>query len=201
MNRQLLWVESLREVAQLANLAWKPLALGIQLNVEELTCLCQKLLFDEPVGRDVEISSQASPSIAPETPDDDNIFLDVDIPQEEEFKERTKRKHDGELDDVEKEVKRERVVEVENDPQLGLFWEDTVEPLDTVLQLHCSISEFRRRTLQSWLRACRRLSLSQVLIMRSRLVELGRGKSILFGSHTTAVDDSTLAEVDVDLVF
>ena len=47
----------------------------------------------EQVGRDVEISSQASPSIAPESPDE-NIFLDVDIPQEEEFKERTKRKHD-----------------------------------------------------------------------------------------------------------
>ena len=34
-----------------------------------------EVVVREPVGRDVEISSQASPSIAPETPDDDNIFL------------------------------------------------------------------------------------------------------------------------------
>ena len=152
----------------------------------------------ERVGRDVEISSQASPSIAPESPDE-NIFLDVDIPQEEEFKERTKRKHDGEMDDVEKEVKRERVVEVENDPQLGLFWEDTVEPLDTVLQVHClfRVAATKPTVLVESLSS---IKFEPGVDHRSRVVELGRGK-VLVWKPSTAVDDSTLAEVDVDLCF
>ena len=152
----------------------------------------------ERVGRDVEISSQASPSIAPESPDE-NIFLDVDIPQEEEFKERTKRKHDGEMDDVEKEVKRERVVEVENDPQLGLFWEDTVEPLDTVLQVHClfRVAATKPTVLVESLSS---IKFEPGVDHQSRLVELGRVK-VLVWKPSTAVDDSTLAEVDVDLCF
>ena len=157
-----------------------------------------EVVAHERVGRDVEISSQASPSIAPESPDE-NIFLDVDIPQEEEFKERTKRKHDGEMEDVEKEAKRERVVEVENHPQLGLFWEDTVEPLDTVLQVHClfRVAATKPTVLVESLSS---IKFEPGVDHQSRLVELGRGK-VLVWKPSTAVDDSTLAEVDVDLCF
>ena len=96
-------------------------------------------------------------------------------------------------------MKRERVVEVENDPQLGLFWEDTVEPLDTVLQLHClfRVSATNPTVLVESLSS---IKFEPGVDHENRLVELGKGK-VLVWKPTTAVDDSTLAEVDVDLCF
>lgn len=61
--------------------------------------------------------------------------MDVEIPQEHEFLERAKRQHDDETDEVEREMKRERLDELLEDTSLGLFWEETTDPVFTVSQI------------------------------------------------------------------
>lgn len=84
--------------------------------------------------------------IASRSPGD--IFLEDDTPQKEEFKERSKMKIKGKLEDVERELKRERVLEVEKDMQFGLFWKDGLNLLKLCYRW-MDFSEFRPRTLPS----------------------------------------------------
>lgn len=57
-----------------------------------------------------------SPTTAPPSPQRD---IEVEIPQENEFVERSKRRHDDEADDVGRELKRERLDELRDDNALG----------------------------------------------------------------------------------
>ena len=61
--------------------------------------------------------------------------MEIEIPQENEFVERSKRRHDDEADDVERELKRERLDELLDDNALGLFWEETTDPVFTISQI------------------------------------------------------------------
>ena len=76
-----------------------------------------------------------SPSIAPKPEDMDVEVEDVEIPQESEFIERTKRARNPDDDQVERDLKRERqdalVEDRGPDISMGLFWEDTTEPVTT----------------------------------------------------------------------
>jgi len=76
------------------------------------------------------------------------FFLRMTHLRKKNFKERSKMKIKGKLEDVERELKRERVLEVEKDMQFGLFWKDGLN----LLKLCCrwmDFSEFRPRTLPS----------------------------------------------------
>ncbi len=144
-----------------------------------------------------DIDPDASPSIAPDSPLPE--IPDVEIPQEEEFRERSKRKHEGDVGDIDHEVKRERVIEVENDMQLGLFWEDTVDSVDTILQVSC-LFKIPATKPTMLLENLSSIKFEQGVDHGHQLVDLGGGQ-VLVWKPSSAVDDSTLADVNVDQCF
>ena len=125
---------------------------------------------------------------------------DVEIPQESEFLERTKRKHGcDEVDDVERELKRERLDELLEDSSLGLFWEETVDPVFTISQL------VHLPTLPATSPGMLVENLTSIRYDASvehghQEVALGQGK-VLVWRPTEAIDDSTLAQVDTEQCF
>ena len=138
---------------------------------------------------------------APATPSQSPLGTeDVEIPQESEFLERTKRKHGcDEVDDVERELKRERLDELLEDSSLGLFWEDTVDPVFTISQL------VHLPTLPATSPGMLVENLTSIRYDASvehghQEVALGQGK-VLVWRPTEAIDDSTLAQVDTEQCF
>ena len=138
---------------------------------------------------------------APTTPSQSPLGTeDVEIPQESEFLERTKRKHGcDEVDDVERELKRERLDELLEDSSLGLFWEDTVDPVFTISQL------VHLPTLPATSPGMLVENLTSIRYDASvehghQEVALGQGK-VLVWRPTEAIDDSTLAQVDTEQCF
>ena len=138
---------------------------------------------------------------APTTPSQSPLSTeDVEIPQESEFLERTKRKHGcDEVDDVERELKRERLDELLEDSSLGLFWEDTVDPVFTISQL------VHLPTLPATSPGMLVENLTSIRYDASvehghQEVALGQGKALVW-RPTEAIDDSTLAQVDTEQCF
>ena len=157
-----------------------------------------EVVAHEQVGRDVEISSQASPSIAPESPDE-NIFLMLTYLKKKNLKKGLK----GSMMERWMMLRRKLSVSVLLRLSMIHSWACFGKILLNRLTLFCryiACFELQPRSLQSWLKACRRSKFEPGVDHQSRVVDLGRGK-VLVWKPSTAVDDSTLAEVDVDLCF
>lgn len=152
---------------------------------------------DANVAVGVENSEcEYSPTTAPPSPQGD---MEIEIPQENEFVERSKRRHDDEADDVERELKRERLDELLDDNALGLFWEETTDPVFTISQIvHMpTLPATGPNMLVENLTSIRYdSSLDHV----KQEVTLGFGK-VLVWRPTEAIDDSTLAQVNVEQCF
>ena len=149
--------------------------------------------------QELESECDDAPTTPPQSPpgaDDD----DVEIPQESEFLERTKRKHDDdEVDDIERELKRERLDELLDDSSLGLFREETVDPVFTISQV------VHLPTLPATAPGMLVENLTSIRYDASiehahQEVALGQGK-VLVWRPTEAIDDSTLAQVDTNQCF
>ena len=150
---------------------------------------------------DMEIENESECDYVPTTPSQSPPGVDVEeIPQEEEFLERTKRKHsDGEVEDIERDLKRERLDELLNDSSLGLFWEETVDPVFTISQV------VHLPTLPATPPGMLIENLTSIRYDASmehghQEVTLGQGK-VLVWRPTEAIDDSTLAQVDTEQCF
>ena len=152
---------------------------------------------DANVAVGVENSEcEYSPTTAPPSPQGD---MEIEIPQENEFVERSKRRHDDEADDVERELKRERLDELLDDNALGLFWEETTDPVFTISQIvHMpTLPATGPNMLVENLTSIRYdSSLDHV----KQEVTWGLGK-VLVWRPTEAIDDSTLAQVNVEQCF
>ena len=150
---------------------------------------------------DMEIENESECDYVPTTPSQSPPGVDVEeIPQEEEFLERTKRKHsDGEVEDIERDLKRERLDELLNDSSLGLFWEETADPVFTISQV------VHLPTLPATPPGMLIENLTSIRYDASmehghQEVTLGQGK-VLVWRPTEAIDDSTLAQVDTEQCF
>ena len=154
---------------------------------------------EEPMHEEVGQSpSPYSPSIAPGSP---SANEDIEIPQEEEYRERTKRQRDEGLEEFEREMKRERVDahNQEEDMQLGLFWEDTVEPVHSVLQL-CQLSSVPATKPSILIENMASIKFDSSVEHHCVPLDLGKG-IVLVWKPTEAIDDSTLEQVDSEQCF
>ena len=142
--------------------------------------------------------SPYSPSIAPGSPD---LNEDVEIPQEEEYRERTKRQRDEGLEEFKREMKRERLdaQSQEEDMALGLFWEDTVEPVHSVLQL-CQLSSIPATKPSILIENMASIKFDSSVEHHCVPLNLGEG-IVLVWKPTEAIDDSTLEQVNNEQCF
>ena len=163
---------------------------------------------DQPIQEgDAEVKSY-TPSIAPADPEDmsdvEEQVEDVEIPQEEFYRSKRKRSDDADqTDELEREIKKDRVdslVERYGDiGNLGMFWQETVDEVQNPVEMN----EFGRTPATS-----PNMYLENVSSIRydpegdhvGQTMKLGGGE-VKVWRPTEAVDDSTLALVDVQQCF
>ena len=145
-----------------------------------------------------------SPSIAPAEPEDmsdvEEQVEDVEIPQEEFYRSKRKRSDDG--DELEREIKKDRVdslVERYGDlGNLGMFWQETIDEVQNPIEMN----ELGRTPATS---PNMYLNVSSIRYDPEKAhvgcaMKLGGGE-VKVWQPTEAVDDSTLALVDVQQCF
>ena len=144
-----------------------------------------------------------SPSIAPKPEDMDIELEDVEIPQEAEFIERTKRTRSTDDEEIERNLKRERqdalVEDRGADISMGLFWEDTTEPVTTAYELS-ELSTLPATKPEVVIENLGSIRYDSDGAHRSEKVHLG-GSDLLIWKPSEAIDDSTLGLVDPELTF
>ena len=144
-----------------------------------------------------------SPSIAPKPEDMDIELEDVEIPQEAEFIERTKRTRSMDDEEIERNLKRERqdalVEDRGADISMGLFWEDTTEPVTTAYELS-ELSTLPATKPEVVIENLGSIRYDSDGAHRSEKVHLG-GSDLLIWKPSEAIDDSTLGLVDPELTF
>ena len=153
------------------------------------------------VNQPVVVASSRTPATAADFPDMD--VDDVEIPQETEFLERTKRTRDPSSDEVETQIKRERKDEVfeifgEN-MSLGMFWETTAEPVTTILDLN-ELTFLPATEPGLLLENLSSIKFDSGVEHESTEVSLC-GTRVLIWKPTEAIDDSTLAVVNHEQCF
>lgn len=114
--------------------------------------------------------------------------MEIEILQENEFVERSKRRHDDEADDV-----------LLDDNALGLFWEETTDPVFTISQI-VHMPTLPATGPNMLVESLTSIRYDSSLDHVKQEVTLGFGK-VLVWRPTEAIDDSTLAQVNVEQCF
>ena len=144
-----------------------------------------------------------SPSIAPKPEDMDIEIEDVEIPQESEFIERTKRARNSDDEEIERNLKRERqdalLEDRGEDVSMGLFWEDTTEPVTTAYELS-ELSVLPATKPEVVIENLGSIRYDSGGEHRSEKIHLG-GSDLMIWKPSEAIDDSTLGLVDPGLTF
>ena len=134
--------------------------------------------------------------------DDSNDVDMPEIPQEVEFRERTKRSAETAVEDLEEEIRQERIEmlsELVSDSELGLCWIEDMSPvLNSIEMNECCFTPLTCPDMFDF-------SVSSIRFEshdrhESVQVALGGG-NVLIWKPDEAIDDSTLALVDCDLCF
>ena len=134
--------------------------------------------------------------------DDSNDVEMPEIPQEVEFRERTKRSAETTVEDLEEEIRQERIEmlsELVSDSELGLCWIEDMSPVLNIIEMsECCFTFLTCPDMFDF-------SVSSIRFEshdrhESVQVALGGG-NVLIWKPDEAIDDSTLALVDCDLCF
>ena len=132
-------------------------------------------------------------------------FEEVSVPQETEFRERTKRtREEADTDaQVEHDIKRERLDELAKDRgddlALGMFWLDTTEPVTTAYELS-ELSTLPATKPDLLVGNLWSIRYDAGVDHFSEKIHLG-GADLLVWKPSEAIDDSTLALVSPDLTY
>ena len=160
---------------------------------------------DEASGEARAQDGRYSPSIAPAEPEDmsdvEEQVEDVEIPQEEFY--RSKRKRSDDEDELEREIKKDRVdslIERYGDlGNLGMFWQETVDEVQNPIEMN-ELGRTPATSPNMYLENVSSIRYDPEKAHVGCAMKLGGGE-VKVWQPTEAVDDSTLALVDVQQCF